>query len=95
MAKSPNLELVQQELKAFRSQLFKIDVDDESSKQELKEILDKYLPNHFEAFAEEYLIAGLDTDIVREAYQFHWNHQCYLGLHLKYHFHFFFSSVER
>lgn len=61
-----NLELVQQELKAFRSQLFKIDLDDESSKQDLKEILDKYLQNHFEAFAEEYLIAGLDTEIVRE-----------------------------
>lgn len=60
-----NLELVYQELKTFRSQLFKIDLDDESSKQELKEILDKYLQNtHFEAFAEEYLIAGLDIDIV-------------------------------
>lgn len=59
------LEKVQQELNVFRSQLFKIDLDDESSKQELKEILDKYLPNHFEPFAEEYLIAGLDVDIVR------------------------------
>lgn len=67
MAKSENLELVQQELKAFRSQLFKIDLDDEGSKQEVKEILDKYLQNNFEAFAEEYLIAGLDTDIVRAA----------------------------
>lgn len=60
-----NLEIVHQELKAFRSQLFKIDLDDEGSKQELKEILDKYLTNHFEPFAEEYLIAGLDADIVR------------------------------
>lgn len=67
MAKSANLELLHQELKSFRSQLFKIDLDDEGSKQELKKILDKYLQNHFEAFAEEYLIAGLDTDIVRKA----------------------------
>lgn len=66
MAK-PNLELAQQELKALRSQLFKIDMDDESSKQELKGILDKYLQNHFEAFAEEYLIAGLDIEIVKAA----------------------------
>lgn len=74
MAKS-NLELVQQELKTFRSQLFKIDSDDESSKQQLKEILDKYLKNHFEAFAEEYLIAGLDIDIVSWVELIlHWNY---------------------
>lgn len=60
-----NLEIVQQDLKAFRSQLFKIDLDEESSIQELKEILDKHLSNHFEPFAEEYLIAGLDIDLVR------------------------------
>lgn len=59
-----NLELVQQELKVFRSQLFKIDLDEDSSKQEIKEILDKYLPHQFEPFAEEFLIAGLDVDIV-------------------------------
>lgn len=64
MAKS-DLEVIQQELKAFRSQLFKIDLDEESSKQELREILNKYSSNNFEPFAEEYLIAGLDIEIVR------------------------------
>lgn len=64
MAKS-SLEVVQQELKAFRSQLFKIDLDDDNSKQDLKEILDKYLQNNFEPFAEEYLIARFDVEIVR------------------------------
>lgn len=59
-----NLEVILQELKAFRSQLFKIDLDEESSKQELQEILNKYLTNRFEPFAEEYLIAGLDIEIV-------------------------------
>lgn len=60
-----NLEIIQQELKAFRSQIFEIDLDEESSKQKLSEILNKYLSNNFEPFAEEYLICGLDVEIVR------------------------------
>lgn len=59
-------ESVRQELKAFRSQLFKIDLDEESSKPELNEILDKYqLLNDFEPFAEEYVITRNDIEIVR------------------------------
>lgn len=56
---------IQEELKLFRSQLFKIDVDDEESKKELSEILDRYQWDDFEPFAEEYLIAGHDIAIVR------------------------------
>lgn len=65
MESKSNLETIQQELKVLRSQLFKIDLDDESSKYELKEILDKYLPNNFEPFGEEYMITRFDIEIVR------------------------------
>lgn len=57
------------DLKVFRSRLFEIDTDDDSAKSKLDSILDeyqnvnKYSANHFEAFAEEYLITrfGLEN----------------------------------
>lgn len=58
-----------QELKSFREYLFRIDFDEDSSKDELREILDKYQSNNFEAFAEEYLIAGLDVSFVSQFIQ--------------------------
>lgn len=54
------------ELKSFRSRLFEIDLDEPSSTDELKTILDEYHDHqHFEAFYEEYLIAGFDVSLVR------------------------------
>lgn len=68
MANESNLEVVLQELKSFRSRLFKIDLDEDESRDELPDILDnyidKYQDSNFEPFAEEYLIAGLDVEIV-------------------------------
>lgn len=60
-----NVDILQRELKAFRSQLFEIDLDEESSRLELAEILNKYQSSdNFESFAEEYMIAGLEIEIV-------------------------------
>lgn len=68
MANESNLEVVLQELKSFRSRLFKIDLDEDESRDELPDILDnyidKYQDSNFEPFAEEYLIAGFDVEIV-------------------------------
>lgn len=55
---------VTQELKDFRSQLFNIDKNDDSLRQKLHGILDKYNGEYFNTFAEEYLITGFDTAFV-------------------------------
>lgn len=60
----PNFNFIQQDLKSFRSRLFTIDADDESSKQQLCDILDEYRVDNFEPFAEEYVITRYDITIV-------------------------------
>ncbi|XP_031636687.1 transient receptor potential cation channel protein painless-like [Contarinia nasturtii] len=57
---------VAQELKTFRSQLFNIDKNDDRLKQKLHGILDKYSGEHFDTFAEEYLIASFDTEFLND-----------------------------
>lgn len=56
---------VSQELKTFRSQLFNIDKNDDNLSQVLNRIFDKHFGDHFGAFAEEYVIAGFDIELVR------------------------------
>lgn len=53
-----------EELRSFRSRLFRIDLDTPTSCDELKGILDEYHDHHFEAFFEEYLIAGFNVTFV-------------------------------
>lgn len=55
-----------EELRSFRSKLFGIDIDDESSKPDLVGILDEYRGDHFEPFAEEYVITGYGLEHVRK-----------------------------
>lgn len=55
---------VPQQLKVFRSQLFNIDKNDDNLQQILNELLDKHSGDHFDAFAEEYVIAGFDVELV-------------------------------
>lgn len=59
-----DLDAVRRDLESFRSQLFKTDAEDDSTKEEIKGILDKYQGEHFQAFAEEYLITGFDLALV-------------------------------
>lgn len=55
-----------EELKTFQSRLYAIDLDEPSSSDELKGILDDYIDNkHSEVFCEDYLIAGFDVALVR------------------------------
>lgn len=54
------------ELRSLRSKLFGIDIDDESSKHDLANILDEYHGDHFEPFAEEYVITGYGLENVRD-----------------------------
>lgn len=63
-----DIDLIQQELKSFRSRLFEIDADEESSKPILRDILDDYRDDNFEPFAEEYLIARYDVAIVSKRF---------------------------
>lgn len=58
------IDAIQQELKSFRSKLFQIDADEESSKDELRDILDEYRGDNFEPFAEEYVISRCDIAFV-------------------------------
>ena len=55
---------VSQELKSFRTQLFNVDRDDVKLKQTLNTLLDNHNGDHFGAFAEEYIIAGFDVELV-------------------------------
>lgn len=64
---------VLQELRSFRSKLFGIDIDDESSKHELNDILDEFDGDYFEPFAEEYLITGYDIANVSKFDSFNFN----------------------
>lgn len=56
---------VPQELKAFRTQLFNVDKNDVNLKQTLNTLLDNHNGDHFGAFAEEYIIARFDVELVR------------------------------
>ena len=60
------------ELRAFRTRIFKISIDDNDiARQKLDSILDeyqneeKYKPNHFKAVAEEYHITQFGLENVR------------------------------
>lgn len=55
---------ISQQLKIFRSQLFNIDKNDDNLQRILNELLDKHRADHFDAFAEEYVIAGFDVELV-------------------------------
>lgn len=56
-----------EELKSYQSRLFEIDLDEPTSIEELKVILNKYINhNHFEVFCEDYVIAGFDVALVRK-----------------------------
>lgn len=56
-----------EELKSFQSRLFEIDLDESTSQEQLKVILNDYIHhNHFEVFCEEYVIAGFDVALVRK-----------------------------
>ncbi|XP_055299908.1 transient receptor potential cation channel protein painless-like isoform X2 [Sitodiplosis mosellana] len=52
------------ELKSFRTQLFNVDKNDDNLKKTLNALLDKYRGDHFDTFAEEYLIAGFEVGLL-------------------------------
>lgn len=55
-----------EELRSFRSKLYEIDIDDQSTKQDLNGILEEFYGDYFEPFAEEYLITGYDIEHVSQ-----------------------------
>lgn len=58
------IDTIREQLKSFRRRLYLLPVEQSTSQDQLKDILDEYRGNYFEPFAEEYVIAGFDVTFV-------------------------------